>query len=155
MKKGIGEIKPSGQKQEIGRIENALAMTDEMKLYTMPENYLRRQQWTAFLAKNGYAIGDCSLACWYIGPQSGRLIGVYLYLTVSGRREVRIKSWCINRDQTLEFHGEDKVSFNEIYTRLRESPESHCTDYMPFFIGIASDPPPKPEGRVIPFQVLA
>lgn len=124
-------------------------MKTKAKIYQMPENYIRRQQWTSFLNENRYP--GTRLLCWFISPETGRLIGVYCPEETS---IAWIKAWHIHDDGfQYDDDGKIKVSSSRLYGLLRESKETYCTDYMPFFSGISSKYPAKPEGKICPFKI--
>jgi hypothetical protein len=119
-----------------------------MKLYTISENYIRRQQWTNFLTKNRYS--DCKLVCWFVGPETRRVIGIYCLEKDS--KSVYLKTWRINEDHTLEYDDGGDADVDEVYANMSKSPEMYCTEYMAYFTGITSNPPAESDRKVLSFM---
>jgi hypothetical protein len=124
-----------------------------MKQYAIPENYIRRQQWTNFFIRHR-RIGE-RLACWFVGwgNSLGRIESVYGI--EDNAFAVYIKVWQINKDNSLTLirEGYNHESKDTLLSCLRKSPESHCTDYMPYLIGAALNPPAEIKGKIIPFPI--
>jgi hypothetical protein len=118
----------------------------ENTVYKIPAQYLRQKRWTNIL---GISDDDRLLACWYIGPETGRLIGAY----VSSKDRDTIQYYAYNiREGQLEFSCRGFLTIDELFDRLRNSPEVYCTDVMPWVIGIQKNPPGRVAGgTIVPF----
>jgi len=127
--------------------EKISALPNGGKVYHLPESYIRRCRYTTFLQKN--KDGHYKLILWYIGPETGRLLGFYKDFIFG---ETVLRSYYINEDGSFKYDETMKFNFDELYDIIRKLPEVYCTEYMPYFLGITDKKPSrKGYGKIIPF----
>ena len=121
------------------------------KIYRLPENYIRRQRITSFV--NANRANGSFLLCWLIHGRSGNLMGFYCREKNSKSKDennVLWKSW-----EEKDFKPTDDclkhTDVDDFLGCLKASKESHCTEYLPWFLGIKNNPPAKPEGKIMSF----
>jgi hypothetical protein len=132
----------------MGKIQKQKA--DAARIYNLPADYVKRCRYTAFLQARSEGR---KLICWYIGPDTGRLIGAYCWLNTE-YPEAEI--FAIKEDGSLAFDDYAKYeTWDELQSTIRRAPELYCTDYMPYFMGVGNLPGWKSYGKVIPFIKVA
>jgi len=120
------------------------------KVYSLPADYLRRQRYTEFLQKRS---DGRTLICWYIGPETGRLLGVYCSEQMESPE---VDAYNIGERGVLMFDdAKIRVGWNKLLDWLRIAPESCCTEFMGYFMGFGRLPGRKDCGKVIPFRHIA
>lgn len=121
------------------------------KVYSLPADYLRRCRYTEFLEKRSKGR---ILICWYIGADTGRLIGVYWQ---PSEAYPEMDGYIIAEDDSLQFdESAEYYNWDELLVQLRRAPEQFCADYLPYCMGVISNPPGrKDKGKIIPFRKAA
>jgi len=121
---------------------------ESVVVYTLPEDYVRRCRYTAFLNRHR---GGRHMLGWYIGPESGRLFGVYISPT---DEYPETDGYNIKNDGALHFW--ETVPFDDwdlLNRRIRQSPEVHVTENMAYFMGLGTAPPCRQEAKILPFPL--
>ncbi|GHV02186.1 hypothetical protein FACS189485_02010 [Spirochaetia bacterium] len=117
--------------------------TAETVVYTFPSKIIERQRWINHLTRY-----HGSLLAWYIGPETGRLFGVYEGKNFS----VWFAAFRLEGDKIF---FDDKAWFKdevEFYKSLGAARVSGVTRLMGKFVGIYKNDPAKPEGRIVYFH---
>jgi len=117
------------------------------KIYNMPNSYIKRNRFTALFLN--LKSNRQEFICWYIGPDSGRLIGLYWDIS---KEKVIMRPYFQNNG-VLEYdkEGEGWVVWQDVWDNIRISPEVYCAEYMAFFLGIQAKPPKKDHCKILQF----
>ena len=116
------------------------------EIYYLPTDYIRRSRYTSFLKNQSR---DRILICWYIGPDTGRLFGVYWD---SNRNEAVIYAYVI-KDGAFEYNNFYQVDWLDLQDKIKKTPDLYCTEYMAYFMSWGNYPgKQKDSGKIIPFS---
>jgi len=134
----------------MARVKNKKATT--AKVYSLPADYLRRSRYTAFLQKQSNNV----LICWYIGPETGRLFGVY-WSSSGGQEHLKFIAYKISDKGSFKYDDHDEYdNLDELLSLLRKKPEAYYTEHMNYIVcGIGNPPKKKACCKIIPFSKTA
>ena len=109
------------------------------KIYHLPSGYIRKNQYISFFNK----LKTCGqeLISWYVGPETGRIIGLY-WNTDKEEKEIVMLRACRQKGGLLEHIESDYgwIRWQDALDCMKKSPEVYCTEHMAYFTGISNIP---------------
>jgi len=120
----------------------------------LPEDYILRNRYTQFLLDEGkyYYMGKRMLICWYIGPETGRLIGMFWR---EGEEVPCFLAYNIRENGILSYNNKGVLdAWGDLFDNIRLSPKSYYTPSMAYVFSGCINSAPRDNGKIIPFPAL-
>jgi hypothetical protein len=119
------------------------------EIINLPEEYILRTRYTQFLHDRGKLYKGRMLICWYIGPESGRLMGVFWK---EGEEVPWFMAFNIAKNGALSFDDEgDFPTWGELFDLMRRSPKNCYLPSMAYVFSGCVNSVPRDYGKVIQF----
>jgi hypothetical protein len=119
------------------------------EIISLSEDYIIRNRYTRFLFDEGKRHeGNRMLICWYIGNETGRLVGAYWK---EGEQVPRALAYNIAENGLSFFRESAFNTWDELFYRLRLSPKAYRTPSMAHVFSDCVNSVPRDNGKIIQF----